>query len=1209
MTFPTFPTKLSKAKILVTILAIILITSIAIFAYSRFGLNKNPNTSNTAEIITTDAFILGGNLGGSAAAIQMVKDGVKFVMSEETTKLGGQATVQGVSTFDQNNKYFQKSGIYNDILENMKQGNVSKNGPYSGNATTGPGDLPANINSYLKSRLENYTGGRLLFGTILESVNKTGGRIDSVTLHDKIEISKKYTIKAKYFLDSSDYANITRAAGGDYNFGLDTQENIKETAALTSKEKDILVNGIQNGKDKIGGLGNLIQPVTTPFALLDKGYVGDKINFNSLAKSSKIKCNIDVNRDCLQITESLENNLELNHFGQYYFSFVFEGKVVNTDLQISINGEIKNLEPIVQKINEEDYTNFKIAYTKNTSNLNFSIQAKKSPLVLSDIFSTYLNFDKLSNMESLGDISSKAAAILPINKAKYEEAKKAYIFNLNDYKDKLSAGKNYYILSAFTNKNSPTVSRNISAFVNAESKNLFSVNFNPLQDFEEDYLPTYKINFDESKNFQVVFISNEVSKDKTVADSLILIEESKVNNFQMLLDKQEVTFRSSTYADLSYLGFSKGLEAVKYTYNNQSDGFTNKLYDQEDTPRIGFLQRTSISNKDVIGLNDKQKRSVLLIKTLNLEHYFEQIFNTFSNNKKNIEQILPAGNYDAYLKVGPESDVNFNKDDQLDLKVNVNSQDSIKRNFIALPEKFEKVLSFTLQNPGKIDVQLNPRCKVDCLKNISVLITASIPSNYDAGFLNRKINNNSNSLKLLYSSALPDQDFFFKFRKIVDPSNIAASKMLDEGTKNITSARSLGISQINTGFNDFSMVGTDVNKYINDLNYQENINQKAKQYSERYYYWLKYDAPKTYLGCLDGEIACSSLRLNISPIAMDTKDGFSDIPYVRDPVRPIGKSTITYNDIALKQNLCKSADLNECVELNIKSKDEKLSVSKDFIFNFPSKSLFAYFYAADIHNILSGEKLKLFNDYLKSSNLRTPGNLPKFLSGIYDTSVRPYSVDYDNLHSDKFNNLLFCGKSISVSQIANGSTRLHPAEASSGQACAIIVKFLIQNGDQNLTYLDNKPIYNLFRKNLIENGMYPLPLEDAEFAPLYKDSKFDILNSYFFSVQDKVLQPELITGDTYQHALYKLSPAKEANSQQIISIFNKLLIKLDDAKTTKTTFNFNDLKQIIINSSDYEKVDTALKEYHKNLNKVDKLDADYTITKGDLAYIYYKLGK
>ena len=65
-----------------------------------------------------DIIIAGGGMGGSAAAIQASRMGMKVLIVEPTELLGGQATASGVSTMDDMSR--QDSGLYREFINRVK---------------------------------------------------------------------------------------------------------------------------------------------------------------------------------------------------------------------------------------------------------------------------------------------------------------------------------------------------------------------------------------------------------------------------------------------------------------------------------------------------------------------------------------------------------------------------------------------------------------------------------------------------------------------------------------------------------------------------------------------------------------------------------------------------------------------------------------------------------------------------------------------------------------------------------------------------------------------------------------------------------------------------------------------------------------------------------------------------------------------------------
>ena len=55
-------------------------------------------------LINTDVLVIGGGVGGTAAAIQSARMGVKTVLVEETNMLGGMLTAAGASCADGNDQ-------------------------------------------------------------------------------------------------------------------------------------------------------------------------------------------------------------------------------------------------------------------------------------------------------------------------------------------------------------------------------------------------------------------------------------------------------------------------------------------------------------------------------------------------------------------------------------------------------------------------------------------------------------------------------------------------------------------------------------------------------------------------------------------------------------------------------------------------------------------------------------------------------------------------------------------------------------------------------------------------------------------------------------------------------------------------------------------------------------------------------------------------
>src|SRR5687767_13976051 len=67
----------------------------------------------------TDVLVIGGGVGGTAAAIQSARMGVKTILVEETLMLGGILTAAGVCGTDGNND--MPSGIWEEFRQALRQ--------------------------------------------------------------------------------------------------------------------------------------------------------------------------------------------------------------------------------------------------------------------------------------------------------------------------------------------------------------------------------------------------------------------------------------------------------------------------------------------------------------------------------------------------------------------------------------------------------------------------------------------------------------------------------------------------------------------------------------------------------------------------------------------------------------------------------------------------------------------------------------------------------------------------------------------------------------------------------------------------------------------------------------------------------------------------------------------------------------------------------
>jgi len=238
---------------------------------SWFTLNK------PESVLETDIFIYGSSLGGTSAAIVAAEHGAKVVLATEGTTVGGQAVDSGLSAFDDNRIDWEEWGLYADLLKFLgaKRGSAKHGGQGLGEAVVGrAASIPSDIEEFFRSRLkhENMT---LLTEQNIVRVEKSWGEWNEALIENRTSKTRTL-VRFRYLVDSTVTGRVLALTHTPFNLGFDSRSKTGEISALPD---DMLQMIIKGGKTPAGTLlgtfGNRTQAVSSPFALLDKGYPGD----------------------------------------------------------------------------------------------------------------------------------------------------------------------------------------------------------------------------------------------------------------------------------------------------------------------------------------------------------------------------------------------------------------------------------------------------------------------------------------------------------------------------------------------------------------------------------------------------------------------------------------------------------------------------------------------------------------------------------------------------------------------------------------------------------------------------------------------------------------------------------------------------------------------------------------------------------------------
>ena len=201
--------------------------------------------------LETDVAVIGGSLGGVAAALAALTGGARVVLTESTDWLGGQLTSQGVSAPDEHPLIEQFGGTarYNELRARVRRHYCERHSA----PETMPDGLPLNPGGGWVSRLcfEPRVGvaviGEML-GPYLETgqltvlyhhtpvaATVTGGSLETVTL---LHGTEHIRLQAPFFLDATDLGDLLPLCGAPFVTGAESQADTGEPHAPVTANPD-----------------------------------------------------------------------------------------------------------------------------------------------------------------------------------------------------------------------------------------------------------------------------------------------------------------------------------------------------------------------------------------------------------------------------------------------------------------------------------------------------------------------------------------------------------------------------------------------------------------------------------------------------------------------------------------------------------------------------------------------------------------------------------------------------------------------------------------------------------------------------------------------------------------------------------------------------------------------------------------------------------
>ena len=195
--------------------------------------------------LAADLVIIGGGLGGCAAALAAARNGLRVVMTEETDWIGGQLTAQAVPP-DENPwiETFGGTRSYLELRQRIREYYL-RNLPLTAEARAKPYLNPGNGNvsrlcheprvalAALEEMLAPYIGGRrvmLLPRHQAVAAGVSGDRVDAVRVRSQ-ESGNELVLRAPFFVDATEMGDLLPLTNTEYVTGAESQKDTGEPHA------------------------------------------------------------------------------------------------------------------------------------------------------------------------------------------------------------------------------------------------------------------------------------------------------------------------------------------------------------------------------------------------------------------------------------------------------------------------------------------------------------------------------------------------------------------------------------------------------------------------------------------------------------------------------------------------------------------------------------------------------------------------------------------------------------------------------------------------------------------------------------------------------------------------------------------------------------------------------------------------------------------
>ena len=244
---PTRRDFLKQAGLALPLLGGSTVVTVATAAFRAAG---DPVATPAPAELAADLVIIGGGVGGCAAALAAARQGVRVILTEETDWIGGQFTAQAVPPDE--NRWIETCGgtrsyqefrttIRNYYKRNYPLTAAARALPHfnPGNCWVSPlGHEPRVALAALYELLAPYLGNgrvQILLNHQATAADTDHDRVNAVRVVCR-ETGRETILRAPYFADATDLGDLLPLTGTEYSLGADAQRDTQEAHALPEAE-------------------------------------------------------------------------------------------------------------------------------------------------------------------------------------------------------------------------------------------------------------------------------------------------------------------------------------------------------------------------------------------------------------------------------------------------------------------------------------------------------------------------------------------------------------------------------------------------------------------------------------------------------------------------------------------------------------------------------------------------------------------------------------------------------------------------------------------------------------------------------------------------------------------------------------------------------------------------------------------------------------